>query len=201
MLRNDPFVPQVTETQIPDGGSEKVLVTEQLLDQAIPFLKFDTGLSTMYDEEASKALGHNYWRVTHSFKYYVGEKEDDCWVYVPAGYLTDGASVPRLFWMFVPPWGLYGQAAVVHDILCETYAVHDRGVETRVSRAYVDAVFKEAMKVAGVPKLTYWAMYCGLRFFSKIRFWELDSTKSSRKVALQESWDPTTAPDLHEKVI
>lgn len=183
------------------GGPEPVLVTEQLLQEAIPFTKFDTGLCTTFDDEASKLLGRNYWRVTHAFKYYVGDKEDDCWVYIPAGYLTDGASVPRLFWAFVPPWGLYGQAAVVHDILCETYSLYDRGVETRIVRSKVDAIFKEAMQVAGVPKLTYLVMYMGLRFFSKIHFWESDNSKRELKVKLQESWDLSLAPELLGKVI
>lgn len=188
-------------SEVTDGGPAKVLVTEQLLDQAIPFLKFDAGLSTQFDPAASRALGKNYWRVTHAFKYYVGQKEDNCWVYVPAGYLTDGASVPRIFWAFIPPWGQYGQAAVVHDILCETYTVYDRGVETRVDRARVDAIFKEAMKVAGVSRLTYMVMYLGLRFFSTVRFWSPTSEKQQLKEALQKSWNPDLAPPLVEKVV
>ena len=68
-------------------------------------------------------------------------------------------------------------------------------------RSKVDAIFKEAMQVAGVPKLTYLVMYMGLRFFSKIHFWESDNSKRALKVQLQESWDLSLAPELLGKVI
>jgi len=38
-------------------------------------------------------------------------------VTVPAGFVTDLASVPRLLWAIVPRDGLYNGAAVVHDFL------------------------------------------------------------------------------------
>jgi hypothetical protein len=34
--------------------------------------------------------------------------EARAWLNVPAGYLTDGDSVPRVFWSLIPPWGAYG---------------------------------------------------------------------------------------------
>ncbi len=45
-------------------------------------------------------------------------KNGDC-IYVPAGIITDGASIPRFLWRVVgPPMsGLYRRAAVVHDDL------------------------------------------------------------------------------------
>lgn len=36
---------------------------------------------------------------------------------VPRGFVTDLASVPRLFWMALPPCGNYTPAAVVHDYI------------------------------------------------------------------------------------
>ncbi|MCF6207672.1 MAG: DUF1353 domain-containing protein [Sulfurovum sp.] len=39
---------------------------------------------------------------------------------VPAGYTTNGANVPRLFWSFLPPNRPdYLPAVVVHDYLCD----------------------------------------------------------------------------------
>jgi hypothetical protein len=84
----------------------------------------------------------------------VGKKEDNCWVYVPAGYLTDGASVPAIFWGMLPPWGIYGQAAVLHDYLCEFLSITRNGVPERISRKQADQIFDEAMKVIGVPDTT-----------------------------------------------
>jgi hypothetical protein len=48
---------------------------------------------------------------------------------VPKGYITDGASIPRIFWSFYPPNRPdYLPAAIVHDHLCdlERYVEGDR---------------------------------------------------------------------------
>jgi hypothetical protein len=37
---------------------------------------------------------------------------------VPAGYINDGASVPRLLWSIVRPDGLIRAGALIHDWLC-----------------------------------------------------------------------------------
>ncbi len=72
-------------------------------------------------------------------------------IHIPAGFLTDFASVPRLFWNILPPNGPYGKAAVVHDYLYRT-----KGVATK---AEADAVFLEAMKALGVGWFTRYSMY------------------------------------------
>jgi len=38
-------------------------------------------------------------------------------VEVPVGFATDWATVPRIFWRVIPPWGKYLRASVVHDFL------------------------------------------------------------------------------------
>lgn len=74
---------------------------------------------------------------------------------VPAGFETDFASVPRLFWTVIGhPAGRYAQAAVLHDWLYSTQAV---------SRARADALFREAMAVLGVPAWQRWTMWAGVR--------------------------------------
>lgn len=75
---------------------------------------------------------------------------------VPAGFETDFASVPRLFWRIVPPWGRYSPAAVVHDFLYHT------GLVTRVE---ADRIFLDLMTKLGVPtwkcRMMYWAVRVG----------------------------------------
>jgi hypothetical protein len=40
---------------------------------------------------------------------------------LPAGLVTDGASVPRVFWVMYPPWtGNYRKVAIIHDHYCNT---------------------------------------------------------------------------------
>ena len=77
------------------------------------------------------------------FEYYrTGDKNDI--IKIPKGFDTDFASIPRIFWSFLPPTGTkrnqYSKAAVLHDWvydeLCE-YPVH--------SRKDCDKIFLEAM--------------------------------------------------------
>lgn len=105
-------------------------------------------LDTRYDAAASEALGADHWRILTPFSYKIDE---ECWVTIPAGYLTDGASVPQLFWNMIPPWGKYGQAAVVHDLLCEYLQVVRKGVPETISRARCDEILNEAMGALEVP--------------------------------------------------
>lgn len=78
---------------------------------------------------------------------------------VPAGYDTDFASVPRLFWRILPPHGPYVPAAVVHDWLCDL-----RG-STGIDSAATHAVFREAMEVLRVPAWKRHTMYQAVRWF------------------------------------
>lgn len=55
----------------------------------------------------------------HRFE--VVEKYEYKGVVVPAGFLTNGANIPRVFWSIYPPNNpKYLSAIVVHDFLCET---------------------------------------------------------------------------------
>lgn len=167
------------------------ILTGSELRQAVPFTKFDAKLSIEYDAEASKLLDKDYWRVVTPFKYYVGAEADQKWVYVPAGFLTDGASVPWPLWSILPPWGPYGQAAVVHDILCETMTYYVDGVEVPIhSRKTADDIFLEAMAVAGVSKWKRWTLYAGVRAYAlaKNLLPFLKNKRLARKQMLQEDW-------------
>ena len=101
-----------------------------------------------------------HWVVMREFRYHVGAYPSTDVVRVPAGYITDFASVPRFFWRILPPWGKYGKAAVVHDWLCD---LRDR------PSAEVHRIFLEAMTVLEVNPWKRMAMYlavrcCGPRF-------------------------------------
>lgn len=75
---------------------------------------------------------------------------------VPAGFVTDFASIPRFFWRVLPPTGQYGKAAVVHDYL---YGV---GL---VARPVADRVLLEGMLVLGVPHWKARIIYAAVRVF------------------------------------
>jgi len=87
-------------------------------------------------------------------------------IMVPAGFRTDFASVPRLFWRILPPFGLYGKAAVLHDWLY---------FEAMLSRETADGIFLEAMVELGVAKWKRRIMYRAVRMFG---FWSYGSEKT-----------------------
>lgn len=87
---------------------------------------------------------------------YITELVRECSVYVPAGFVTDFASIPRALWNLFPPMGRYGKAAVVHDFLYRC---------TDVDRATCDRVFLEAMETLGVGWFTRRTMWLAVRAF------------------------------------
>ncbi len=90
------------------------------------------------------------WRLVEPFRYH----RDTEVIHVPAGYETDFASIPRLFWRILPPWGKYGKASVVHDYLCD---LRDRPSEE------VHMIFREAMAALGVSAWKRNVMYAAVR--------------------------------------
>ena len=83
-------------------------------------------------------------------------------VVVPADFLTDFASVPRLVGAYLLFGGKGKRAAVVHDWL------YSGGV--RVTREQADDVFREALLATGYSAFTAGAMYRGVRWGGASRF-------------------------------
>lgn len=75
---------------------------------------------------------------------------------VPAGTISDFASIPRSFWTLVGgPTGPYTKPSFLHD-----YCYHTLGFCTRLQ---ADHVLLEAMDVMGVSWLTKQEVYRGVR--------------------------------------
>lgn len=151
------------------------------------FKGFDAEAQTVYAKEASEILKVDHWHVVEGFRYYLGEEYGDAWIYVPAGYLTDGASVPRIFWNLLPPWGKYGAAAIVHDYLCEFLTIIVDGEPIRITRKQADFILLEAMEVLGVPWLTRNLMHGAVATYRVVaRISEPTSTPLRRQ--LEADW-------------
>lgn len=105
------------------------------------------------------------WRLIEPFEFYIDEPAGRIYYKVPVGFITDFASVPRIFWSILPPWGRYGKAAVLHDFLYKTKSV---------SREKADRIFLEAMKVLKVPAWKRYIMYWAVRLFGWIRWKKKD---------------------------
>lgn len=117
------------------------------------FVSFTAKPLIYYDDDASSLLGGDYYRVAESFRYYLGEKYGNQWVFIPAGMLTDLASIPRIVWNLLPPSGSYGPAAIVHDRLCNTLEITQEGKLISIDRAKADGILGEAMEALRVPWL------------------------------------------------
>lgn len=59
---------------------------------------------------------------------------------VPAGFCCDGASTPFPANAFVEPWGVYAQAAIVHDFLYASHLVDDRLAADREFREGIESL-------------------------------------------------------------
>jgi hypothetical protein len=76
---------------------------------------------------------------------------------VPKGYVTDLASIPRLFWNIVPPnLSEAQQASVIHDyIYSHLYWYY--------SKNYADRLLRDLMKKDGASKFVYTLFYTAVR--------------------------------------
>lgn len=102
-------------------------------------------------------IGNKQWRLLAPFVY----NNFPIKIEVPIGFVTDGATIPKLVWSLVgSPWsGDYPKAAVIHD-----YGYH---LQER-SRKDVDDDFIEGMRILGVPLWKRRIMYRMVRTFSWI---------------------------------
>jgi Protein of unknown function (DUF1353) len=77
-------------------------------------------------------------------------------IMVPVGFVTDFASVPRIFWSFLPPIGRYGYAALFHDYVYW---------QQEMTREKADRVFKDTMEELGVPRWKKAVLFSAVRLF------------------------------------
>ena len=81
---------------------------------------------------------------------------------VPAGTRTDFASIPGQLRWFVPKYGRYNRAAVLHDWLSA------RADRREFDRADADGIFRRSMRELGVGLLRRWLMWAAVRLASRL---------------------------------
>jgi hypothetical protein len=74
------------------------------------------------------------------------------------GMRTDFASVPRAFVWFLPRYGRYTKAAIIHDHLWREQVPHT------ITRIEADGIFRQAMRQLEVPFLRRWIMWAAVRW-------------------------------------
>lgn len=120
-----------------------------------------------------KQLGDEDWEVREAFAY-TGKYNDT--FRVEFGSPTDFASVPRVFVWFLPRYGKYTLAAILHDHLW-------RRVVPSGEMDYIDAdgIFRRAMRELGVPFLRRWIMWAAVRWGALLK-------PGGRRGWWRESW-------------
>lgn len=106
------------------------------------------------DLVVKKMTGEFDWEVRFDLDYYSASLKSR--VNVPAGFVTDFASVPRIPIAFWLTGDTAQKAAVVHDFLYQKHMV---------SKGRADRVFLEAMKVTRIPAWRRWIMYAMVSAF------------------------------------
>lgn len=84
-----------------------------------------------------------------------------------AGFHTDGASVPRFAWWFMPPLGEALAAAIPHDVCC---ACLNRGRPhpAAPTRPIADGIFHEALIASGVARWRAWVLWAAVRAYGRL---------------------------------
>ena len=116
-----------------------------------------------------------YWVLQEPLKYKHPETKQE--VSIPRGFVTDFASVPRLFWAALPPCGAYTTAAVLHDYLYwEQFQECDREC--------ADKALLIAMEEAGVSFITREAIYNSVRIGGSIAWRSNKNAKSEGQIRI-----------------
>lgn len=102
-----------------------------------------------------KKIDSRLWMIYEDLEYITSKEL----ITIPKGFMTDFASVPRIFWTIFPPDGAYTGAAIVHDFL---YSIKDR------KRKEADDIFLEAMESLNVKYMHRYIMYYSVRLFGNI---------------------------------
>ncbi len=103
-----------------------------------------------------KLLRVHKWKLQYPLTYITPDDEK---IIVPKDFLTDGASIPKVFWSIFggPLSGRYIKSAIVHDYLC---VLNNQDL---YSRERADKIFEWAMAEEGATLPKRKAMWLGAR--------------------------------------
>ena len=91
---------------------------------------------------------------------------------VPAGFVTDYATIPEWLWSLYSPHDQYSRAAIVHDYLYWSQLC---------TRPQADNLFMIAMKESEVPQSTRQNVYAGVHLFGSVS-WTDNQTQRNAKM-------------------
>lgn len=124
-----------------------------------------------------------HYEVLDTFTYYL-DSNKEALLKVEKGFITDFASVPRVFWSIYPPFGRYTKCAVLHDRLCVAFlnkelwnnVAVDKDklpvvLQNRFVRRYeADKLFLDSMKAIKVNAFTRFVLYASVRVYAIFKY-------------------------------
>ena len=109
----------------------------------------------------TERLGNKLWKLTLDFV--VGY--NNVVLSVPKGFITNGASVPRMFWWLCAPMaGPFGEAAVIHDYM---YSKQSHCIDRKAA----DRVLRDIGRENGANIIRANLVYSAVRMFGW-KFWK-----------------------------
>lgn len=113
------------------------------------------------DDSVSEIIANvRYWSARQQREIVVPGREDG-----RPGYHYDGASVPRLLFVYWITGGRARKAALIHDFLYDPRREDDpdEPMPERVKRPVADGEFYDAMRATSVSPPIAWLMWAGVR--------------------------------------
>lgn len=122
--------------------------------------------------------GRQLYRLNNELRYYSALLRT--LVTVPAGFITDLASVPKLPLTWLLAGGTGQEAAVIHDWLYSVHAVNSVGI----NRSMADAVFREAVECSEDTQANPWLMWAAVYLFGSSS-WNAPNLRQEPVVAMK----------------
>ncbi|MBW3614389.1 MAG: DUF1353 domain-containing protein [Actinobacteria bacterium] len=119
--------------------------------------------TTGFDDDARVVVqqhGNEHWIVWESFSYRASK---DTYT-IPRGMCTDFASVPRPVVWYLPRYGPYTLAAILHDHLWRELAAN-----ALLPYSDADGIFRRAMRELDVPFFHRWVMWAAVRWAALVK--------------------------------
>jgi hypothetical protein len=166
-------------------GVWKMKVSPFYLYCLVFFLVIGSGCAPIRPVPVKPFADGKDWVVLDEVRYRIGNTNDI--IVVPAGFVTDFASVPRSFWAVYSPFGQYQWAAVVHDYLYWTQ---------QCSREQADRLMRLAMDESGVTPWTREAIYRSVRLGGQSAWDDNAAAKASGVVRFVPLKETANGPQL-----
>ncbi len=106
----------------------------------------------MYSQVKIQPLKNNKFKILEDIVY-----KD---IVIPRDYETNGADVPRLFWLYIPPnKSDILPAVIIHDYLCD-----------KEEYEKADAYFEEVLVELGIKNLDRFLLVKSVRLYHKLKY-------------------------------